>query len=232
VGSSQTQKGTLLLRVFPVDAIVKIDGKKYVERDQNGFLKIELDSGMHFLQCWAPTHELIEDSIRIKANETVRKVQYISHSKEFQSFKQSKRRQAVGKTVLLVVPPAMLIGFTTEYFIKEPDMKLKVENSKTDVESTKQVYLDAITINTVKSSREAYERSVDNYNERVSEYNEFVTISAIKISASAVITGLSIWWVTKFKKLEYEEKQLLSRTKIILDPINGQAFLTWKIQKQ
>ncbi|MBD77630.1 MAG: hypothetical protein CL840_01655 [Crocinitomicaceae bacterium] len=231
LGHSQSQKGTLLLRVFPSDAIVKVDGVKYVERDQNGYLTIELDSGNHVMQCWAPMHKLIEDTIYVEADSTVRKVQYIGYSDEYRAFKKNYRRQTLAKTALLVVPSALLIGFTAEYFIKEPKMKQQVETSKNEVESTRLNYINATTINTVNDHKAANERAIENYNKQIEEYNRFVTVSTIKIASSAIISGFSIWWASKFKKLEYKEQPLLSRAEFMLDPINSQAFLTWKINR-
>jgi hypothetical protein len=102
------QRGVLVLKVTPGDALVHIDGKKYEGKDT-----LELAAGWHRLEVWKAGHDYRRDSIQIKEGETFTYNQDLPLSEPYQAYLQEEREYQAIKYGTRFLVPAAFLGWMT-----------------------------------------------------------------------------------------------------------------------
>ncbi|MBD80138.1 MAG: hypothetical protein CL840_14590 [Crocinitomicaceae bacterium] len=228
---SQEQQGHLMLRVFPYDAIVKVDGKPYSKRGRAGFIYLDLKPGTHVIQAWAPTYNLFEKEVVINAGDTIQITKSLSFTEEYIAYKKEKRLQTIAKVSLIAIPSLATVGFTAAFYSKKTAEENKVHEAKVQVEVDRVKYENSISKDNIRITKAELNESLNAYDVAVDNYNKFVTNSMIKIGVSAGLTAVAVWTVSKFKKIEYKEDVLLSRLQLQLNPIDNELGLVWRFSK-
>jgi len=207
------KKGELYLRVFPKDAIIRLNDSTLLDATK----KYSLDTGAYTLKMWLPKREYVERTVVIREGKSTQLLEVLSYSESYQDFRKKKRWYATKKLAARYGSPIVLALFINNTLSVWRDLNNKVEKNLDAAIITKSNYNNAVIQNDVTSQetlynerRDFYEKSVDTYNR--SKRNGIIT-GTVMIAGTVFLEYLSF----KMKKPEYKEKVMLANFTLYQD---------------
>ncbi len=200
-------KGKLLLRVSPLNAIVKIDSKKV--NSKPGIMS--LDSGWHYIEMWAPTRVLLIDSIYIKADTLNRYTKvlpvtesYLAYRKEAVSFK--AKRTATN----LLIPVIGVVYYPLVVNPKINDYNNQLKTLQDQAQGIATEYENLTFVGTFEAYKKEYKELVQQYNSTLEERDKYIEKQYYIYGAAALLEIGVIIWTANWNKPKFVEETLLS----------------------
>jgi hypothetical protein len=202
----------------PQDAIVYLDGKKIIPKQQ----LINISVGYHKIQAWAPKYELFSDSFLVKKNENRFYSKKLRYSEAYKIYRTKKRVRFLTYTV----PVVLAIGFGVTYHKRNLEFDKRINQTYNDALELQSLY------NTSFSPSE-FQEYYDRYNQKVTDYKDLqgeqakIRKQGIVITSVLAGTALTVFIIQMVrKKTSYSEVPLLARVKPGFNPLNKQLCLT------
>ncbi len=202
-------KGQLRYAIYPETAIIKLDG---VKLDTN-LGTLELDTGNHVFQFWAPRRSLIVDTVFVKPGRN-NYVRVATFSEEFLAY----RSKAIKQKALKIGINSVVPGISSYYFLTAVARRVRAyDNSlaqyQDEANNAQRVYQRAFIINDINESKSDFDEAKEAYENELTERNRYVTKMYV-LGGASIIASVGIWvWTRKWSKPVYTESPLLTRIK-------------------
>ncbi len=219
--------GTLKIVVRPTDATVKIDNRQIHQMDTQGLYYQVLDTGKHSFQILAPTYKTKEGTVNVLPNDTVFMGKYLVFSDQFRKYKRKEKGKQRFRSMLRILPPIAIIGFSAQYFLGVGKTRTEMEDSELVVYQRIEDYDNATTIKTTALARTEYQSAKFYYDSKRNAHNKFVRNQVIKISAATVGMVGAYWLASKMKAQPFIETPAMSNVNLGLDPFSNSLIFTF-----
>ena len=215
---SQIDSSKAVIFFKPKDAIIYLDGKKIVSKEE----LIKISVGMHKIKAWAPKYDLFVDSFSVKKKENKFYSKKLVYCDNYKLYRTKKRL----RVFTYLIPSVLTLGFASTYYEKNQDFDKKIQKT----------YNEAIELQGLYNTSFSPAEFETNYTNYYQKYNDYKTLQnqQIKIKNQGIIitSALAATAITFFifqkvrKKIAYQETPLLSRINPSFNPINKQICLT------
>lgn len=151
---SQVDSSKAVVFIKPQDAIVYLDGKKFIPKQE----LIKLSVGYHKVTAWAPKYELFSDSFLVKKKENKFYSKKLRLNDNYRTYRAKKRLRVLTYTL-----PAILAGgFASMYYKGYKDYDKRIS----------QTYNEAIEIEGLYNNSFSPYEFESNYNDYYQKVND------------------------------------------------------------
>lgn len=204
--------------INPPEAIVKIDGITY----KSGNFYLQLDTGIHIIEMWAPKRKLIKDSIRV-SNEGVNRYQiYLPYSENYREYQKELKQHNRKRTAInSIIPIASLAYFGIVYrngLNNYDETLLELEQEAYWIKDT---YDKGKYTSDFVGLKDDFEAVEFEYNMNIEARDKYIKNHRIILGTCAVLEIGLIIWSKYWQKPEYTENSLLSHLKLSTNNVRG-----------
>ncbi len=187
LSSSGQSAQEVLMRVFPNDAILKIDNQLIIIEDQPTPFKLKLKPGKYPLEIWASQYEVFRDTLVVKEKTmsyskklTERIPSYITYQKEKKA-NNEKKILRIGGTIALV---ALNVGG----FYYSINSQSKIKDLEQEAERLQVLHQNLALPNSFELNRRNYDAVLEEYDQ---ERKKIYLRRSIGIPLSCISTYFS-----------------------------------------
>lgn len=207
--------GKVRLNIIPSYSYIEINNKVIKVSEQE---VIELNEGLYPIRIWASKMMMIEDTIEIKADETVNYNKGLRElSPDYKVYRKQLRQYKFNRAKPYGLA-GLALGSGIGGFFLLNQQKAAVQNSQNEALIATSIYENAVVnIDIVKAN---YEEKVAEFNRKKTTYNTSLVASIIGVAA---LTSFSIIQIRKNRKTSgnkpiYQEKNPLVYEKVKITP--------------
>jgi len=205
--------GKVKLNIVPSFSYLKINDKIIKVSEQK---IIELNEGLYPVQIWAPKMKMIDDTLEVKANETIIYNKGLKTlSPDYKDYRKQLRKYRLNKAKPYGLAGLVLGGSIGGYFLFNQQKKA-VQNLQNEALIATLTYENAVV--NIDIAKANYEEKVTEFNRGKTTYNTSLLVS---IAGMAALTSFSVIQIRKNRKKSgdkpiYQEKNpfVLGKTEI------------------
>ena len=216
--SAQVDSSKAVVFIKPQDAIVYLDGKKIIPKQQ----LIKISVGYHKITAWAPKHELFSDSFLVKKKENKFYSKKLPYTESYKIYRVKKRL----RILTYAVPAILAIGFASTYYKRYLEYDKKINQTYNEALEIQILYNNSFSPNEFDTNYNDYYQKVNDYKDLQNQQKKWKTQGTVitSVLTATAITAFIIQLIRK--KTTYTEIPLLSRVTPGFNPINKQLCLT------
>ena len=205
LSSFSQEKGSMYLRIFPKDAIIKLNDSLLQSR-----LTYTLDSGDYMLKIWLPKREFVEKKVSIFPGKTTQVLEVLEYTRDYRIYRRRLFMYRVNKSLMRYGSIAFVGWFVQNTVSTLGRLNDKVTRFYDKSVEAKNDYDTGVEILPLQNSKSYYELNKLAYEQSLEEYNNSKRNRVIASGALLVSVVALEYFSFKLKKPVFEEKVLLS----------------------
>jgi len=190
----------VLFNILPENATIKIDGK-IIDKGEESKFNLELESGTHTIEIWAPEFELFIDEFTVNPDEdNTYSKGLLTQSEGFKEYKAKLKKYNSAKFTNILSTIGAVAGNAVMYYIIWDGGKVKELNEmEARLEIAQNSFVEAVHPDDIQMIRANFDQTKASHNKQVKSLN---TRRAIGIPIGVGVSALSYMLLKKKKKPE------------------------------
>lgn len=197
---SYSQKGTVIFRVAPVDALIKVNGKTYQALEPYLF-----ETGVYTVEAWLEKHEYVKLEFAVEPHQTNYVTFGLDYTKEYKKYKSRLSQIRTLKATAIFFVPALTVSMGARNLIILNRIKSETNTQYDRLVRYKSDYDNAVFKEDINDAEVRFNSAADIYNEKLAGY-DIQRKRFIRQTTGLVLVNIGIQVLAmKLKKPEYSE---------------------------